>query len=917
MNWSLRRAERTAHLASAVAWILTLVALGGAAASESNPVSGWFVAELGLRTWAVVTPLLVGVGFVLIRRFGPSEEWRVALGWYLAVPFALDAVGNLIWLAWFGVPSVSWAWLEPAVVGVSVLAVALAFRWELRAVGGSFLTRGAAGKGSKVAAAMAVLLVVTSGLGGISLTQDFSAVQNGSAAGTVLDDFEDGSVTDSWSTGSVEDANPIAGDFSMNITNADSTAVRSVTQDTPNSVQAKLRVDRLGDSIYSRLTIRDADAATTNMLRAGWNTSGNLVYGGDTFTEVDSVTVSEGDVITVRFENIDYSNNQGDVVFYDDAGNELFRKDGVGFDGGDGAHVDELAVTGNAGGMTVDDIEKNADAPSSEYTVSGEVTDADGSAIEGATVSDGNGNSTTTNASGQYSLSLPNGTYTLTASKNGYLDDSQTVTVDGAPVSGVNFTLGNSNPPYVSSADPRGQEYVNTSDHQVSLNATLRDDNGDPIEATIYHNYLNDSGWHNVSYEASLSSGEEINATVTAKPGEQRWKVELSDGRTTQNSSVYKYVTGGRVVVLDGSNFTQIDTQTSYLDVSSTESDFQANRTATNGLINLTDWPNEKTEGVVGAGNYGERGIILESATESKVVVLYQRDGSGTASDPNYVDSDVYVQCFTLRDLSGQFQPSDSFVVVEQFVNGEWQHVESERFGALNQANITLKDGVDYRLKVKNTDGDIRSVGGFTADKSLSDECRPITLYERDDDAAGDEVTAANYQWDAYLDASTNIVWTFNLTNASTAENLTLTIYQRGNQDNEIHNQTFGTLGEGDEVTHTEILNATEKNQTWVVEWSADVNGEAVSGRRVLGSGSEQWPGLPDWVQQFMAVLIVLMTAASVPRADVRAGLVIVTVEGGIFWFIGWLGSDVLSAGAVVLAFGITAFVSAREESEF
>ncbi len=76
------------------------------------------------------------------------------------------------------------------------------------------------------------------------------------------------------------------------------------------------------------------------------------------------------------------------------------------------------------------------------YTITGAVTTAAGAGISGVTVSTGS-NSTTTNASGAYTLSgVVNGTYTLTPSRSGFTFSpaSRSVTVNDANVSGQNFT---------------------------------------------------------------------------------------------------------------------------------------------------------------------------------------------------------------------------------------------------------------------------------------------------------------------------------------------------------------------------------------------------------------------------------------------------------------------------------------------
>ena len=78
------------------------------------------------------------------------------------------------------------------------------------------------------------------------------------------------------------------------------------------------------------------------------------------------------------------------------------------------------------------------------YTVSGTVTDEDNSPVADAVVtvsSDKHNDETTTDDQGVYSLELPNGSYTLTVSKEGYDEVTETVEVSGADISNKDITL--------------------------------------------------------------------------------------------------------------------------------------------------------------------------------------------------------------------------------------------------------------------------------------------------------------------------------------------------------------------------------------------------------------------------------------------------------------------------------------------
>jgi subtilisin family serine protease len=107
--------------------------------------------------------------------------------------------------------------------------------------------------------------------------------------------------------------------------------------------------------------------------------------------------------------------------------------------------------------------------PPDTYSVSGTITNGSGTGISGVTVSNGTV-SATTNSSGAYTLTgLANATYTLTPSLSGYTFSpaSRSVTVNGANVTGVNFTG-------TASGGGGGQTYTNDFDYFIFDNFTIQ-----------------------------------------------------------------------------------------------------------------------------------------------------------------------------------------------------------------------------------------------------------------------------------------------------------------------------------------------------------------------------------------------------------------------------------------------------------
>ena len=131
------------------------------------------------------------------------------------------------------------------------------------------------------------------------------------------------------------------------------------------------------------------------------------------------------------------------------------------------------------------------------YSVSGTITTSAGAGIANVVVSTGSA-SATTNSSGAYTLSgLANGTYTLTPSLSGYTfsPTSRSVTVNGANVTGQNFTG--------TGSGTGVQTYSNGTDYTINDNATVnspitvsgRSGNGQastPVAVNIIHTYRGD-----------------------------------------------------------------------------------------------------------------------------------------------------------------------------------------------------------------------------------------------------------------------------------------------------------------------------------------------------------------------------------------------------------------------------------------
>lgn len=185
-------------------------------------------------------------------------------------------------------------------------------------------------------------------------------------------------------------------------------------------------------------------------------------------------------------------------------------------DAADGSELWNVSAHGT--GNYVQDLSSGAKYHDSlTNTVSGTVTDSDGKAIDGATVTvEETGDSTTTDSNGQYSFNLDDGTYTITASETGYNDNSETVTVSGSDVTGVDITL-----------------------YGDFVSGTVLDPNGDPVDG------------------ATIETNQSARSTTSDANG--NYEIELLHGTHTLTANKSGYEDGINEVSLSGANVSDLN----------------------------------------------------------------------------------------------------------------------------------------------------------------------------------------------------------------------------------------------------------------------------------------------------------------------------------------------------------------------
>lgn len=317
-------------------------------------------------------------------------------------------------------------------------------------------------------------------------------------------------------------------------------------------------------------------------------------------------------------------------------------------------------------------------------------------------------------------------------------------------------------------------------------------------------------------------------------------------------------------------------------------------RTTTNGTINMSGLPTDQKLVIQAkADGYFERTIVIDSIYEQEQIFLLNKSVSSAEVR------------FVIDDKTGAFDTDSTEIRILKPItqNGTTEyHIVSADYAGVNGLTTNLEEGARYRLVVRNDDGDRRVLGSYTASVS---ETVTLTIGEVN---LGANDPTNDYQWDANYENETGPTATFSFVdeNESTAD-LNVVIYEYGNESNEAFNSTFSGP-----ISSLKLSEPLPNDKRWVVAWSADRNGEAISGSRIIGPNAG-WVdiGLDEKWTSFTSIGLLILVGGMFGGIRSDLGGVVVALFGGILWFVGWLPSAI-GGGAVVLGLAIPIMVMAR-----
>lgn len=392
------------------------------------------------------------------------------------------------------------------------------------------------------------------------------------------------------------------------------------------------------------------------------------------------------------------------------------------------------------------------------------------------------------------------------------------------------------------------------------------------------------------------SNGTYTQAVTITTGGSHTWTLNATDSSGASDESTFSFTTPAT-----GSVFNETKPETKITDPVDLKfypqgsNDTIKEVTTTNGDFDLAGLPlNQDIVITASAADYHDRHIVIESLAEQPRIYMLNSTAAVTFTT---IDT-----TFTLTDRSGIYPPSSTQLFVEREINrtrnsikrNEWETMAADVFGQ-DGWTTTLQGDQRYRLRIKNEDGDVAVLGEYTS--GLSDETVALsvgqlngTLEEQDgyfhngtyvEDPGGDFI---RFRFRDDTDSTTN---------------MDITIHEYQNESNVIFTGSFA--GPHGNLTVTEPLTAPQQNKSWVINYTADRNGEQITADLIVSKGQRPKLGdIPWWLQQFIAIFSIFLVIGLASQANAQIGAFTGALVGAMFYWIGFLPAEVGGGVAII-----------------
>lgn len=351
--------------------------------------------------------------------------------------------------------------------------------------------------------------------------------------------------------------------------------------------------------------------------------------------------------------------------------------------------------------------------------------------------------------------------------------------------------------------------------------------------------------------------------------GSHNWSVKVTDSYGNNiESETFTFDTYGQVYV---KNETDLEYSNAPVNATFYTGDDVYTREDT-GNISISGLPIADQFAVdIRAEGYYDRRVIIDDFQSQQTVYLLPDSRTAATIE------------FELDDKTGEFPAEESQLLIERVINTssgtQYVRVAGDDFDATGAVTMDLEQGQAYRIKVRNSDGDVRSLGRYIPEQS---ETEILTIGQVRFPAANEDGYIFDASVDTSEEGSDDLVLKYN-DEESISQNLHVVVYERGNRSNVLFEEQL--YGDSNNYKHTEPLTTDQSDTTWVVEWTVERDDEIVENTQYVGGRSVPLDMDAKWLGRLSLIFITVVGALHGGRLSTWGSIVMVGFAGIMMLF--------------------------------
>jgi len=443
----------------------------------------------------------------------------------------------------------------------------------------------------------------------------------------------------------------------------------------------------------------------------------------------------------------------------------------------------------------------------------------------------------------------------------------------------------NANAPVVSNLSPTGLLDYDPSTIEFAVNdSDFAEDDSVTVETYLDGSLLDSQ---------TISSNSTLSVSIPASGqtgGTHDIRITTTDAYSLSTEVEDSYSTPDQLYIRNELNHSELVTDPVNATVTFFGPEETYQRDVSDGTVNLTGLPvnsDMTVTAVPSDSNWTSRTTFIQSIYDQQSIYLLNLSAVDSAVENRFI----------LDDPTGEFGPQTTLFIQRAIeINGStvYQTIHADQFG-VEGVTTTLEEGIRYRIKIQSEDSVSQVVGPYRAEIAETVTIEPGTpgiQIEGFEDGLG---------YAAALDNQT-VKWRYSDPDQTTDE-LTVWIHEKGNPENQlVANESYFDIGNAS----TEFqISANESEKAWVVNFVVQQDGELTTYSDTIQNQKDLFGQLDAGWQAAIGVSMLVLFAGAFSILNAAIGAVIVSLAGGLLWWVGIL-SGVTTAMSVAIAIFIS-----------